>query len=947
VVFAMVDNRGPVTLAVTVTMLILATVFVFFRFVTRIWIVRKVYLDDWLILVAWALAVGFSASICEGTGVGLGLHEVDIAVGDHGPLRKAEYSFSVLYNPALMVRPRFHLVSVCVRKLTCFWQLTKTSILVFFLSLSKDELLFRRLNYLTLLVVNVAGTALTLLNIFQCRPPQAAFTYPVPKNSSCTDIVTLYLSSAPVNIITDLAILLLPMPLLTGMRLPKKQKIILVATFSAGAFVAVVDVVRLAYLQDAAFARLSAQTGESGDNTTEQRGDDFSWNAALSFMWSAVEVNLGLICACVPSLKPLFLRFLPSFIKDESDTSLRDSIDDRQENALKKSAPAGNLMTNPAAFRAADPKEKEGAYGGEGGFLDFLSGPDDDLPVARTGTNVSKVSAGGSNFDFYKMESSKNMLKLTNSQSVRPVAIVTILFFLWGFAYGLLDVLNSQFQRVVGTTAGEGLGLHAAYFGGYFVGPLTLGRFILKKYGFKAAMIAGLAVYGCGTLVFWPSSVLGSYEAFIVSNFIVGFGLSCLEISANPYIALCGPLEYAEVRLNLSQGFQAIGGILSPLLASRVLFKSANSAPSLIQVQWTYLGIALFGWALALAFYYVNLPEASDEELDELADKNLVANQTKIGPFRVIWVTLAIAVSSQFFYVGAQEAAGNNFRSLFALANPNRSSDYVTVGHTVFAAGRFLSAFLNYVLKPRWILLVLYLASIVSCALAMNLGGEASVAAGQLIYLFESGIFAVIFCIGLRGLGIHTKTGSAFLTAAISGGAIFPVIQAAAERARGVRYGFCVALAAFAVGTVLAIYLNVMSAAKKQVDPVHEDRMARRNRRLARNHSNQSDSSETKNQFGLMGIIARRKRAKADNIPTSEHLENGSPTRRDSPNSSTNEAESMDTEKIEVINPPSRVRTQEPVGIVGDLRPWPPSPVEEREGLKHDLAPWPGDGAKP
>jgi hypothetical protein len=229
--------------------------------------------------------------------------------------------------------------------------MTKTSILIFFLSLSHDELLFRRLNYLTLLVVNLAGLALTLLNIFQCRPPSAAYEYPVPGNASCTDIVTLYLSSAPVNIITDLAILLLPMPLLTGMRLPKKQKIILVATFSAGAFVAVVDVVRLAYLQNAAFARLSAQAGQNGDKNNQQRGVDFSWNAALSFMWSAVEVNLGLICACVPSLKPLFLRFLPSFIKDVSDTSLRGSVDDSDQSATKNPMPAGNVLTNPAAFR--------------------------------------------------------------------------------------------------------------------------------------------------------------------------------------------------------------------------------------------------------------------------------------------------------------------------------------------------------------------------------------------------------------------------------------------------------------------------------------------------------------------------------------------------------------------------------------------------------------------
>lgn len=808
--------------------------------------------------------------------------------------------------------------------------------------MSKDEFLFRCLNYLTLTVVNVAGLALTFLNIFQCRPPRAAFTYPVPDNSSCTDIVTLYLSSAPVNIITDLAILLLPMPLLTGMRLPKKQKIILVATFSAGAFVAVVDVIRLAYLQNAAFARLSAQTGQSDVPNPAQRGDDYSWNAALSFMWSAVEVNLGLICACVPSLKPLFLRFLPSFIKDESDTSLGGSMDETSPNTTQNSASTGNELTNPAAFRAADPKERKGAYGGEGGFLEFLYSPDDDAPMKRTGTNMTRISTAGSNFDFYTMCTTKNMLKLSNRESIRPVAIVTFLFFLWGFAYGLLDVLNSQFQRVVGNTPAQGQGLHAAYFGGYFVGPLTLGRFVLKRYGFKACMITGLAVYGCGTLVFWPSSVLGSYAAFLVSNFIVGLGLSCLEVAANPYTALCGPLEYAEVRLNLSQGFQAIGTVLSPLLASKVLFKSVNSAPSLIQVQWTYLGIALFGWALALGFYYVNLPEASDEELDKLADRNLVANQRRVGPSRVIWVTLALGVSSQFFYVGAQEAVGNHARPLFALATAKQSpSDYVSIGHTVFALGRFLSAFLNYLLKPRWILLVLYVAAMISCVLAMNLTGDASIAAGHLIYLTESGIFSVIFCIALRGLGIHTKTGSAFITSAISGGAIFPVIQAAVAARRGIRYSFCVALASFAGGTVFAIYLNVVPAAKKQVDPVHEDRTARRNRRLARTQTQRSDYSNEKNQFGLRGIIARRKQAKADSLPTAEHLENGSPV-EENRTSTANGVESNETEKIEYITSPSPATLPEPSGLVGDLNPWPPSPVVEMKGLKHDLAPWPG-----
>src|ERR1700712_3651584 len=101
---------------------------------------------------------------------------------------------------------------------------TKTSILVFYLSLSKGNKIFRYATLLTLAVTNLAGIALTFLNVFQCSPVKDAFISIAPSADNCLDIVTLYLSSAPVNIITDLAILILPMPILTSMRLPRKQK---------------------------------------------------------------------------------------------------------------------------------------------------------------------------------------------------------------------------------------------------------------------------------------------------------------------------------------------------------------------------------------------------------------------------------------------------------------------------------------------------------------------------------------------------------------------------------------------------------------------------------------------------------------------------------------------------------------------------------------------------
>lgn len=149
----------------------------------------------------------------------------------------------------------------------------KTSILVFYLTLTRNQKVFRWANYATLAVVNAAGLALTMVNVFQCRPVSAAFHSTVPPSAKCTDIVTLYLSSSPVNIITDLAILFLPIPILTQMRLPYKQKVILVITFSFGFFVAVVDVIRVAFLQQAAISRSLALKSIHLQNNT---GADFS-----------------------------------------------------------------------------------------------------------------------------------------------------------------------------------------------------------------------------------------------------------------------------------------------------------------------------------------------------------------------------------------------------------------------------------------------------------------------------------------------------------------------------------------------------------------------------------------------------------------------------------------------------------------------------------------------
>ena len=195
---------------------------------------------------------------------------------------------------------------------------TKTSILVFYLRLSRNtQKILRMASWVVLAIVNIAGTILTFMNIFQCQPIAAAWDLNVPP-IKCIPLLTEFICSAPVNVVTDLAILALPLPVLTGMRLPPRQKTILVITIPVGIFVTVVDVVRIYYLQQAINI---IPTGASDDpQAIFGQSAGFPWNASLSLMWSAVEVNVGITCACVPTLKPLIIKILPAMIIDPNGT---------------------------------------------------------------------------------------------------------------------------------------------------------------------------------------------------------------------------------------------------------------------------------------------------------------------------------------------------------------------------------------------------------------------------------------------------------------------------------------------------------------------------------------------------------------------------------------------------------------------------------------------------
>jgi len=414
---------------------------------------------------------------------------------------------------------------------------------------------------------------------------------------------------------------------------------------------------------------------------------------------------------------------------------------------------------------------------------------------------------------------------LTTRQSILPVTLVTTLFFCWGFAYGLLDVLNSRFQVALDITKGQSSGLQAAYFGAYFIGPLTYSGWFVRKFGYRWTFILGLLIYCVGALMFWPSAVYGSFPGFCASLFICGSGLSTLEVSANPYIAVCGPPKYSEIRLELSQSIQAVGSVVAPVLASKVIFAHVGEdGKSLEAVQYVYLAIAIFVALLALVFFLAGkyIPEITDSDMAE--QEVTVASNYVDKPLRKQY-TLFFGVLAQFSYVGAQVGCAAYFINYFTDANPQLSvneghrqgANFYAIAQALFAVGRFAAAGIMYLgIKPRWVLLTFQTAIVIFISAAMgvdtgnantpNWGGISML---MIVLFFESCIFPIIFALTLRGLGRHTKRGASFLVASVCGGAVIPAILGNVADKIGTQKAMCVPLAFFVLAWSYPLYLNV------------------------------------------------------------------------------------------------------------------------------------------
>lgn len=359
------------------------------------------------------------------------------------------------------------------------------------------------------------------------------------------------------------------------------------------------------------------------------------------------------MCGCVPMLKPLVSRLLPRLLGVSSPTRQRGTS--TSEGTEHEQFTLSETAALPARRKIIQMRRFS---------------PMQHTPRHET----SRLASGGGPVnptpDFVRIARPKNMLEMSGRECIMPLTAVFILFLLWGFAYGIIITYYWQFPQVSHHSGVVSFGLHATLVGAYLFGPIIVARPILQRWGFKATVVAGLSIFWLGMLLFWPASVLISLPALLVASFVAGLGVSIVETSVNLFVVLCGPVGRGKMRLSIARGVQAVGWTTSPMLAQQVLFKYITSAAALVAAQWVFLVLAIVSLVLAVVFSFLRLPEASDEELDERAERCQQDLGASVCGVRVAWITLILGFLAQFCIIGAQEALQTNFNAFVTFNEP-------------------------------------------------------------------------------------------------------------------------------------------------------------------------------------------------------------------------------------------------------------------------------------
>ena len=367
-------------------------------------------------------------------------------------------------------------------------------------------------------------------------------------------------------------------------------------------------------------------------------------------------------------------------------------------------------------------------------------------------------------------------------------AVVTTLFFMWGFVTVLNDPLVPFLKRVFGLNYFRAGLIQFAFFSAYFIFSIPSAKMI-DAIGYKKTMVIGVITMGLGALLFIPAAMVASYVSFLLALMVLAGGITALQVAANPYVAVLGPPATASSRLNLSQAFNSVGTTIAPYLGGQLILSAtrknletgqqlvgdalqAQRVHELSSIQPPYLIIGLCLLLLGVAIGMFKLP--------------VLLGAEKHGKLKgeSVWKHshLVLGAIGIFVYVGAEVAIGSYLINYFTQPNIGNISELEAAKFVSFywggaMIGRFIgSAILQKVSTGKVLGIAALVASLLVFA-TMLTTGHVAMWSVILVGLFNSVMFPSIFTLGIAELGPLTGDGSGLLVMAIVGGALIPPAQ--------------------------------------------------------------------------------------------------------------------------------------------------------------------------
>lgn len=415
---------------------------------------------------------------------------------------------------------------------------------------------------------------------------------------------------------------------------------------------------------------------------------------------------------------------------------------------------------------------------------------------------------------------------LVPSENRLPFGLVSALFFLWGIPNNLNDILIRQFMKSFEMNRLEAGLVQSAFYLGYFLIAFPAGR-LMTRVGYKKGILLGLFLYGAGCILFWPAALIARYWFFLFALFVIACGLSFLETASSPFIVQLGSSSNAEQRLNLAQSFNPLGCIAGILIGSRFIFsgvelngaqvdamRAAGIYASYLRgetlrvvVPYVVLGIVVLSWALLIA--RTHFPE-----IGGATESNPHAGI--LGPSLWRRPHFAGAVVAQFFYVGAQVGIWSyliSYVQTYTGLNERSAGYWLTGALAAFMLGRFVATLLLHFVSGAHLLAIYALLNTMTCLVAVLCPGWLGIDCLIVASFFMSMMFPTIFALGIRDLGLRTKTASSILVMSIIGGAVLTPLMGRLCDLGGLCVGYLVPVACFLGIALYAIFLSTPSRA--------------------------------------------------------------------------------------------------------------------------------------